>query len=125
MALCPRCRIPLKTHTITTDVEKWQVEVDVCSNSCGGIWLQDHDFNADARANILLDLELVVLNQPKRTIDARLSDGPANCPDCKVAMTRYNWNNKDIYIDNCKRCKGRWFDGGEIRGIYEILRNAR
>ena len=125
MALCPRCRIPLKTHTITTDVEKWEVEVDVCSTSCGGVWLQDHDFHADARANLLLDLELVVLNVPKRQLDSRLSDSPANCPDCKQQMARYNWNNKDVYIDNCKRCKGRWFDGGEIRGIYEILKAQR
>lgn len=125
MALCPRCRIPLKTHGITTDVEKWEIDVDVCSNSCGGIWLQDHDFNADSRANLLLDLELVVLNVPKRQIDARLTDSAATCPDCKIPMTRYNWNNKDVYIDNCKKCKGRWFDGGEIRGIYEILKSQR
>lgn len=125
MALCPRCRIPLKTHQITTDVEKWEIDVDVCSNSCGGIWLQDHDFNADSRANLLLDLELVVLNVPKRQIDSRLTDSAANCPDCKIPMTRYNWNNQDVYIDNCKKCKGRWFDGGEIRGIYEILKAQR
>ncbi|MEB3328034.1 MAG: zf-TFIIB domain-containing protein [Candidatus Sericytochromatia bacterium] len=122
MALCPRCRIPLRTHTITTDVERWEVEVDVCSTSCGGIWLQAHDFEADSRANLLMDLELVALNQPKRQLNARAQEGSATCPDCKIPMTRYNWNNQGLFIDNCKRCKGRWFDGGEIRGIYEILK---
>lgn len=125
MPMCPRCRIPLKTHTITTDVEKWEVEVDACSTSCGGIWLQDHDFEADSRANLLLDLEVVNLNRPKKILDARVTDAPATCPDCKVKMERFNWNNQGLFIDTCKRCKGRWFDGGEVRGIYEILKQRR
>ena len=73
--------------------------------------------------SIQADLELVVLHVPKKTLDSRMADGPATCPDCKIVMTRYNWNNRDVYIDNCKKCKGRWFDGGEIRGNYEILRS--
>jgi Zn-finger nucleic acid-binding protein len=122
MLTCPRCRIPLKTHSITTDVEKWEVEIDVCSTSCGGVWLQEHDFEADTRANILLDLEVVNLNRPKKILDARQTDAPATCPDCKVKMERFNWNNTGLFIDTCSRCKGRWFDGGEVRGIYEVLK---
>ncbi|MEB3198322.1 MAG: zf-TFIIB domain-containing protein [Candidatus Sericytochromatia bacterium] len=122
MALCPRCRIPLKTHTITTDVEKWQVEVDVCSNRCGGVWLEAHDFEADRRANILLDLEVVQLNTPKQSLPPGSTEGPATCPACKVPLERFNWNNQGIMIDTCKRCKGRWFDGGEVRTIYNILK---
>ncbi|GEM_PF-5563940 len=124
MALCPRCRIPLKKHTITTDVEKWEVEVDACTNSCGGVWLQDHDFKADARANLLLDCELYVINRAVKRLKLSKLDETAKCPDCKIPMYRYEWNKTGLEIDQCKKCKGRWFDAGEIQNIADVLRSS-
>jgi Zn-finger nucleic acid-binding protein len=36
-----------------------------------------------------------------------------NCPRCKIAMKKRNI--KDIKIDECPKCKGIWFDQGELR----------
>lgn len=114
---CPRCRVPLETHTITTDAEAWQVEVDVCAASCGGIWLEAHDFEIDPQAKLLLDQELAALNKPRKAnVNTK---APADCPTCRVAMHRYDWNNEGIHLDACPMCRGRWLDGGEVRTIHK------
>jgi Zn-finger nucleic acid-binding protein len=109
--------VPLSTHTITTDGEGWEVEVDVCKTSCGGLWLEAHDFEADPSAKLLMDSELLTLNRtPVRPINTK---APADCPACHVAMHRFDWNNEGIHLDTCPMCKGRWIDGGEVRTIHK------
>jgi Zn-finger nucleic acid-binding protein len=116
MLSCPRCNVPLKTHSITTDAEQWQVEVDVCLDSCGGLWLEAHDFEVDPQAKLLLDSEIANLNIPrKKAINTK---APADCPACRVPMNRYDWNNEGIHLDTCPMCHGRWIDGGEVRTIH-------
>ena len=117
MLSCPRCAVPLQAHTITTDTEAWQVEVDVCAESCGGLWLESHDFEIDPRAKLLLDQELLSLNKPRRK--AVNTKAPADCPACRVPMRRFDWNNEGIHLDSCPMCQGRWLDGGEVRSIHE------
>lgn len=117
MLSCPRCNVPLKTHTITTDAESWQVDIEACTDSCGGLWIEQADFEADTKAKLLLDTELTGLNVPgKKAINTK---APADCPACRVPMTRYNWNNEGIYLDNCPMCAGRWIDGGEMRAVQD------
>lgn len=121
---CPRCHVALNQHNITTDVESKTVEVDVCHpKGCGGVWLQEKDFKADTKKSLLLDEELLDLNLPHK-LNVRY-DTPARCPDCKVVMKRVKWRDTDIVIDKCEQCNGRWFDGGEIHPIYEILLRDR
>ena len=117
MLSCPRCAVPLTAHTITTDAEAWELEVDVCADSCGGLWLEAHDFEIDPQAKLLLDQELLGLNKPRRK--AVNTKAPADCPACRVAMQRYDWNNEGIHLDTCPMCKGRWLDGGEVRAIHD------
>lgn len=113
MLSCPRCNVPLTTHTITTDGESWQVDIEACTESCGGLWIEQADFEADTRAKLLLDSELATLNKPrKKTVNTK---APADCPACRVPMHRFNWNNEGIFLDSCPMCHGRWLDGGEVR----------
>jgi Zn-finger nucleic acid-binding protein len=115
MLACPRCNVSLKSHTITTDVDGWEVEVDACQDSCGGLWLEAHDFDADPKAKLLLDQELLSLNVPrKKNINTQ---APADCPACRIAMHRFDWNNEGIHVDTCPMCKGRWLDGGEMQRV--------
>jgi Zn-finger nucleic acid-binding protein len=117
MLTCPRCAVPLRTHSITTDAEAWALEVDVCADSCGGIWLEAHDFEVDPQAKLLLDQELATLNVPRnRKINTK---APADCPACRVPMNRFNWNNEGIHLDSCPMCQGRWLDGGEVATIHK------
>jgi Zn-finger nucleic acid-binding protein len=117
MLTCPRCSVPLKAHTITTDGEAWQVELDVCMDSCGGLWLEAHDFEVDPQAKLLLDQEVASLNIPRKK--AVNTKAPADCPACRVPMNRYDWNNEGIHLDSCPMCQGRWLDGGEVRTIHD------
>lgn len=39
--------------------------------------------------------------------------GSMNCPDCKGELQQYDC--KGIMIDECIRCKGKWFDRDELR----------
>jgi Zn-finger nucleic acid-binding protein len=111
---CPRCQVPLQSHTITTDAEGWEIEIDVCSDSCGGLWLEAHDFEADSKAKLFLDEELLALNKPRRKVN---TDRELRCPECKAEMSRFDWNNEGIHLDFCPHCEGRWVDGGEIGRI--------
>ena len=117
MHSCPRCSVPLRAHTITTDTEAWQVEVDVCMDSCGGLWLEAHDFEVDPQAKLLLDQELASLNVGRtKKVNTK---APADCPACRVPMHRFDWNNEGIHLDACPMCQGRWIDGGEVRTIHD------
>lgn len=113
MLNCPRCQSPLTPHSVTTDVEGWQVEIDACDQGCGGLWIEPHDFEADAEARLLLDQELVSLNRG-RAVD---TTGPVDCPEGHGPLHRFNWNNENIHLDTCETCQGRWLDGGEIANI--------
>lgn len=110
---CPRCQTPMSTFTVTTDVQHWEIEVDACKR-CGGLWLEDHDFEVDPKAKLLLDDELLALNRGEVDVNTL---APADCPECRVPMHRYNWNNEGITLDSCTKCHGRWIDGGEIADV--------
>ena len=116
MPACPRCDLPMRVFTVTTDREAWQIEIDVCADGCGGLWLEAHDFEADAKANLLLDAELLTLNRPAR--ESASHEGPAHCPECKALMHRYDWNNEGIHLDSCPAGHGRWVDGGELEAVH-------
>ena len=36
-----------------------------------------------------------------------------NCPDCEGTLETIDFNG--VKIDECTKCKGRWFDRGELR----------
>lgn len=117
---CPRCHTPLRQHFITSDVQRKRIEIDACHpGGCGGVWLQAEDFKADNRRPLLLDEELLDLNLSGKT---NTKDHlPTRCPECKVIMEKHDWRESGLMIDICPECKGRWYDGNEIRPIYEVM----
>ncbi|MFP5501388.1 MAG: zf-TFIIB domain-containing protein [Candidatus Sericytochromatia bacterium] len=114
MLTCPRCQFALTPHTVTTDVEGWQIEVDVCDQGCHGLWLEAHDAEADAEAKLLLDSELAALNRGGRQVSTL---SPIDCPEGHGRLHRFDWNNENVHLDTCETCQGRWIDGGEIAKI--------
>ena len=120
---CPRCAKALSRELVTTAAENWEVEVDVCRPGCGGLWLDDHDFSADAHADLLLNQQLLLLNAPGKT--ATRPPGAAKCPACAVPFQRWDWHKTGIILDRCKQCKGLWFDGGELRQVQQHIGRVR
>lgn len=119
MATCPRCDREMRSHLITTDVEKWEVEVDACTEGCGGIWLQQWDFEADGKAKLLHDSEVLELNRRKKPYEE--SGRPLMCPDGCGRMSAYQWAGTDLELNHCPKCRGRWFDGGEVGTMKAAL----
>ena len=35
------------------------------------------------------------------------------CPDCQTQLHQFDY--KGVRIDECPKCKGRWFDRGELK----------
>lgn len=114
MPACPRCNIALEPKNLATDAQLGTVEVDVCPD-CHGVWIDAEDQKADAKANILYDRQLVKLQaNPKYAAD---TDPEIACPGCGHEMLRFDWNNRQLYVDKCLDCKGIWLDAGEAARI--------
>ena len=119
---CPRCEVPLSRHTLVTAVERWQVEVDACTHSCGGVWLDREDFQVDPKAKLLLNQALLAHNVP--ALKGLTPEGPAECPVCRVPMGPYRWKHTTVPLDRCGQCRGLWFDGHEIAAVQQQLRQS-
>jgi Zn-finger nucleic acid-binding protein len=119
---CPRCEVPLSRRDITTAGEGWQVEVDVCVDSCGGVWIDKEDFHVDPSANLVLNKALVALNFP--ALKGLSPEAAADCPVCKAPMAVYHWKHTDVELDRCGQCRGLWFDGHEVAAVQTQLRQA-
>ncbi|MFN3430800.1 MAG: zf-TFIIB domain-containing protein [Candidatus Sericytochromatia bacterium] len=119
---CPRCEVPLSRREVTTAGEGWQVEVDVCVDSCGGVWIDKEDFHVDPSANLVLNKALVALNFP--ALKGLAPEAEAECPVCRVGMVPYHWKHTDVELDRCGQCRGLWFDGNEVAAVQTQLRHA-
>lgn len=117
---CPRCVVPLTPSTLKTTVERWEVEVDVCVHSCGGVWLDKADFQVDPKDSLLLNRALLAHNVP--ALKGLLPESQAECPVCVVPMAPYRWKQTDVPLDRCGQCGGLWFDGHEIDTVQRQLR---
>jgi Zn-finger nucleic acid-binding protein len=111
--------VPLTPSTLKTAVERWEVEVDVCVHSCGGVWIDKADFQVDPKASLLLNRALLAYNVP--ALKGLLPESQAECPVCVVPMAPYRWKQTDVPLDRCGQCGGLWFDGHEIDSVQRQL----
>ncbi|MBI3097073.1 MAG: M48 family metalloprotease [Planctomycetes bacterium] len=107
MISCPRCREPL-VETLT----KRSVLMDVCAE-CEGIWLDAGEplhFSRDrAKTAALLEQSL---------IDEKPS--PLTCPRCGGSCVLGGLGARDLKVDRCTRCRGMWFDQGELDRLAQL-----
>lgn len=120
---CPRCEVPLAPRVVTTLAEGWEVEVDCCLHSCGGVWIEKEDFQVDPKANLLMNQALQPYNMP--AIKGLEPEAQAVCPECAIPMEPYRWKHTDVALDRCPQCRGLWFDGNEITAIQRQLREKQ
>ena len=110
---CPACGTKMKKVFL----QEQQFIADVCLDGCGGIWLDSKEIskidekheNIQELINAKLDKEYNKVEDTKRI-----------CPICNVKMVKNYINaKKEITVDECYTCGGKFFDHGEI----ELLRN--
>ena len=109
--ICPACG-----EKMTKVLTKEGINIDVCTEGCGGIWFDNRELEkfdeADENAEDILNL----LNEK---IFGKVSDNTVRiCPVCKTKMVKNKYSmNTDIEIDECYNCGGKFLDFNEILHI--------
>ncbi len=101
----------------TTPRTSGGITVDVCEGGCGGIWLDRYelmrvDESSESAGESLLEVE----RDENLDVDLSLR---LDCPKCRdVVMMRHFFSAKrQVVVDECPNCGGRWLDPGELRTI--------
>lgn len=113
---CPACSHLLQhTHI-------GEVEADLCTQGCGGLWLSAHNIETLAHKpkvveELMAKIEFV---EPLSQYQTRL------CPKCRQALnTSMVHGEIDVEIDTCPRCLGIWLDKGEVTALTRLHRRAK
>jgi Zn-finger nucleic acid-binding protein len=110
---CPRCSEPMTAQSVLAG--NAAVVIDVCAESCAGIWLDARDM--ETGLDVTDDLQQVVLTRTYIP-DCRQ---PTLCPVCSEPMLRYRWNyTSPVTLDQCAAGHGTWIDGGEVAEMEEF-----
>jgi Zn-finger nucleic acid-binding protein len=110
---CPGCSQTLKK------VVEADVEVDICSSGCGGVWFDQFEFKKFDEPHEPA-LQLLKLLPTNPTTEARPRRNCAKC-DSIVMMRAFHSPRRQIEIDECPMCASIWLDHGELTAIREMF----
>ncbi len=108
---CPRCSKSMK------ELANNKIAIDICSNGCGGIWLDWQELKRLDEAHELdADFLAQITTKNTKKVDDKIR---VTCPDCKdiIMMRRFESVKRQIEVDECPKCGGIWLDGGELMTI--------
>ncbi len=113
---CPACENELTEQKISG------VRVNVCSGSCGGLWI-----NLTQTRKI----ECIKPGSGAKLLNFKLADGVKiyrgaehPCPQCKTTLLyRHFYSRKlDTEVNQCAKCSGFWIDVG---GLVKIINSPQ
>lgn len=109
---CPRCSANTKV------LEQSSIKVDVCYDSCGGIWfdwleLKKMDENHEVDPQFIETLARS--SQKNLDLAQRI-----NCPVCEnqPMVRRFSSVKRKVEVDECPKCGGMWLDAGELTHLH-------
>ncbi len=107
--ICPACGTEMQKVFIP---EKG-INLDICVNGCGGIYLDNKEIQEFSGENENLEeIKSVLANKNFMPVDTKQT---RVCPICKIPMTKtFAFG---IEIDTCYQCGGIFLDYGEIEGV--------
>ncbi|MFN8390318.1 MAG: zf-TFIIB domain-containing protein [Bdellovibrionota bacterium] len=108
---CPACSDEL------TQVTVGNVTVDICKDSCGGIWFDAGELEQYEKAASSAPAELLrPLRNPNVAVDRNKT---RNCPRCASSplTKRFFDGEYEIQVDQCLHCGGIFLDPGELETI--------
>jgi Zn-finger nucleic acid-binding protein len=111
--MCPVCHIPLLTF-------EWSgVELDRC-DTCGGTWLDAGELEILVEPDAGPDPVAAAI---RAAVDAGKTT--RKCPRCgkRLAEARVD-TRPGVVLDHCTRCRGLWFDRGEMEHLMEVFGNT-
>ncbi len=108
---CPACGNNLSQ-------KMWgNVELDVCQESCGGIWFDTNEIVRFDEPHEFSESDLLAINRGGQI--TVIHDKPRNCPKCEghVLIRQFFDIKNQVEIDQCWNCGGIWLDTGELIAI--------
>lgn len=111
---CPACGTEMTKVFMTEQ----NFNLDICVNGCGGIYFDNREFkhfdeqheNIDEIVEALKDKTFIEVDQNKTRV----------CPVCGGNMVRnYSSVKRQIAVDECYFCGGKFLDNGELIKIRE------
>ena len=109
---CPACH----KEMVKIFVSSVGVNIDICLNGCGGVFFDNKEFYSfdEQRENIY---EIIQALEGRTFIEVDESKD-RYCPVCGKKMVK-NYTNlsKEVEIDDCYSCGGKFLDFGELEKI--------
>lgn len=111
---CPACGTEMEKIFVPSE----GVNIDICVNGCGGIFFDNREFQMFDEKNENID-EIIkaIENKEFKKVDESLA---RYCPACGAKMTKnFSSVKKQIQIDECYSCGGKFLDNGELEAIRD------
>ncbi len=114
---CPACG----KEMVKIFMPEQNINLDVCVNGCGGIYFDNREFQQFDEKHENID---ALVEAVKGKIFTLVDDSQTRmCPVCGAKMVKnYSSIKKDVQLDECYSCGGKFLDHGElikIRSEYE------
>lgn len=112
--LCPACQKTMKKIFMP----KQGFHLDVCLDGCGGIYFDNREFKYFDEQHENMDALIEAIEGKEfEKVDRNLI---RKCPACGSDMVKnYSSVRKEIQIDECYFCGGKFLDNGELSKIRE------
>lgn len=115
---CLRCQTEMER------LKNNQVEADVCTAGCGGIWFDGRELK---RMDESHEVDPQFLEKISRYPQNKSFDKAQrlDCPRCQgiTLMRHYYSPSRTVELDECAGCAGLWFDAGEYIQILKEFPN--
>lgn len=109
--ICPACG-----EKMTKVLTKEGINIDVCTEGCGGIWFDNREL---AKFDEPHENAEEILNSLNEKTFSKVNDNTVRiCPVCKTKMVKNKYSvDTDIEIDECYNCGGKFLDNNELNQI--------
>lgn len=109
---CPACQKEMTKVFIPSE----GINVDICLDGCGGIYFDTREFKYfDEQDENIEEIVKAAEGKTFAKVDESL---PRTCPVCGARMVKnYASVKKEVQIDECYSCGGKFLDHGELEKI--------
>ena len=116
---CPACQHEM----VKIFVPREGINIDVCVNGCGGIYFDNREFKYfDEQHENIDEIIKAIDGKTFEPVDENL---PRSCPVCGARMVKnYSSAKKEVLVDDCYACGGKFLDHGELQKIRAQYKTA-
>ncbi len=109
---CPACQKLMKKVLMPGS----NINVDICIDGCGGIFFDNRELKRlDEKAENIDEILNAISN---KTFEKINPEQLRICPACGMKMVKnYTSIKKEVQMDECYACGGRFLDAGELQGL--------